>query len=283
MFALAAYVFWGVAPVYFKLVAFASSVEIVAHRIVWSTVLLLVLLAVQRQLRAVRGLSRRDFGTLLVSSLLLSVNWGVFVWALLHERIMETSLGYYINPLVTALLGVGFLGERLRPLQWLALALAALGVANEVLAKGVVPWAGLALAFTFGFYGYVRKQLGLSATLGLGVETFLLLPVAVGYLVVVWWFDGGAARNTGQIVLLSLGGLVTVFPLLCFGAAAVRLPLTVLSFFQYIAPTISLILAVVVYGEPFRFAQTVTFGCIWIALVIFSAEAIYYRRRHATA
>ena len=278
LFALAAYVFWGVAPVYFKWVDFASAVEIVSHRVVWSTVLLVALLLLQRQWRALRSLTFKHLGALLVSSALIAVNWGVFVWALLNDRMLETSLGYYINPLVTALLGVGFLGERLRPLQWFCLLLAAAGVMNAVVSAGVLPWAGLSLAFSFGFYGLVRKRLGLASTVGLTVETALILPVAVIFLVTTSVTGTVEPRTTSELALLALGGLVTIFPLLCFGAAAVRLPLSILSFFQYIAPTLTLLLAVWVYGEPFRSAQWLTFGCIWVALVLFSMDALYQQR-----
>ncbi|MCZ6619545.1 MAG: EamA family transporter RarD [Gammaproteobacteria bacterium] len=280
-FALAAYGYWGVAPVYFKWVEFASPLEIVAHRVVWSVVLLAMLIVVRRQQYTLRRLGVREVGWLAVSGVLVSINWGVFVWALQADRMLETSLGYYINPIVNVLLGWMFLSERLRPAQVAAVALASLGVLNEIVAVGVVPWAGVALALSFGFYGLVRKKLAVDSAVGLGVETLLLLPIALGYLGYLMIIgEGTLAYGTGaELALLAAGGLVTVFPLVCFAAAALRLSLSALGFFQYLAPSITFGLAIFVYGEPFRLSQTVTFGCIWLALVIFSMEGLYHRRK----
>ena len=217
----------------------------------------------------------------MVSGALVSVNWCVFVWALQNDRMLETSLGYYINPLVNMLLGGIFLAERLRMPQKIAALLASLGVVNEIVSVGILPWAGLTLAVTFGFYGLVRKKLGVDAVVGLAVETTLLLPLALGYFIYVTLQGVGslAQGDLNQILLLGAGGLVTVFPLVCFAYAALRLPLTVLGFFQYLAPSITLLLAVFAYGEPFRPSQLITFGCIWIALLIFSVEGLYHHRR----
>jgi chloramphenicol-sensitive protein RarD len=279
-FALIAYGSWGVLPVYFKLVGFATPLEIIAHRVTWAVVLLAVLLLLRGQLYVVRRMSWQNIGWLGVSGVLLSINWSVFVWALLNDRMLETSLGYYINPLVNIILGGLFLGERLRRGQFVAVLLASSGVINELVAVGAVPWAGLTLAITFGFYGLVRKKIAVDSLAGLGVETTLLLPFAVGYLVYLTLNgEGSFARGDNyELGLLALGGAVTVIPLVCFAAAALRLPLTVLGFFQYLAPSLTLLLAVFVYGEPFRMNQVVTFGCIWGALVIFSAEGLYHQR-----
>lgn len=268
-------------PIYFKQVAFAGPIEIIAHRICWAVLVLLAVILVRRQQHAVRHLDVSKLGWLVLSGGLLSVNWAVFVWALLNDRMLETSLGYYINPLVNIVLGGLFLGERLRPPQMLAVGLAALGVANELVAAGVVPWVGLTLALTFGTYGLVRKKIAVDSVVGLGVETLLLLPLAAGYLL---WLglrgEGTLTHGTdAEVALLALGGPFTVIPLVAFAAAALRLPLTALGFFQYIAPSLTLLLAVFVYGEPFRTAQAVTFGCIGLALVIFSLEGLYHQRR----
>lgn len=280
-FALAAYGFWGVAPVYFKILTFASPVEVVAHRVVWSVAVLAVLIWVRGQWRTLMGLSRAQVGWLTVSGVLISTNWGLFVWSLFEARMLEASLGYFINPLVNVLLGVVFFKEWLRPAQRIALVLAALGVVNEILAVGVFPWVGLTLAASFGLYGLVRKRLAVDSAVGLGLETTLMLPVALAYLgYAALSGEGAVARGEpAQLALLAAGGLVTVFPLVCFAAAAVRLPLSVLGFFQYLAPSAMFVLAVFVYGEPFRPSQLVTFGCIWLALLIFSSEALYYQRR----
>lgn len=280
-FALAAYGLWGIAPVYFKLLDFAGPAEVVAHRVVWSVVLLGAVIALRGQWPAVRSLSRRQLGWLVVSGALISGNWMLFVWAIFNARMLDASLGYFINPLLNVLLGVLFFREWLRPAQKLALLLAALGVGNEVLAVGVFPWVGLTLATSFGLYGLVRKRLAIGSAVGLGLETTLMLPLAVGYLVVTANAGEGAlARGLpGQITLLAAAGPVTVAPLVCFAAAALRLPLSVLGFFQYLAPSAMFLLAVFVYDEPFRPSQLITFGCIWTALLIFSAEALYHQRR----
>lgn len=280
-FAVAAYGLWGVAPMYFKLVDFADPAEVVAHRVVWSVVVLALVIWLRRLWPTVRQLDARQFGGLALSGTLISVNWLLFVWAIFNDRMLDASLGYFINPLVNVLLGVVFFREWLRPAQMVALALAVLGVGNEVLAVGLVPWVGLVLAFSFGFYGLVRKRIGVGSAVGLGLETALVLPVAIVYLLVVFMRgEGVLVTGSGpQIALLAAAGPVTVVPLVCFAAAAVRLPLSVLGFFQYLAPTAMLLLAVFVYGEPFRPSQVVTFGFIWLGLVIFSGEALYHQWR----
>lgn len=263
--------------------AYANPLEIICHRVVWAVVLLAAVLALRGRLGQWRELGRRQFAGLALSGGLISINWLVFVWALLNDRMVEASLGYYINPLLSVLLGGLFFGEWLRPVQVAAVALAAVGVANELLAVGVVPWAGLTLATSFAFYGLVRKRLGVDAALGLGIETTLMLPLALA--VLAWQtLDGVGTLVQGtpaQVALLAAGGAVTVFPLVCFAAAALRLPLAVLGLFQYLAPTMMLLLAVFVYGEPFRSSQLITFGCIWTALVIYSAEGWLMSRRLA--
>lgn len=279
--ALAAYGLWGVAPVYFKWLGFADAVEVVAHRVIWSVALLALLLWLGGRWAAVARLTRPQLAWLTLSGVLISANWLLFIWAVFAGRMLDASLGYFINPLVNVLLGVLFFKEWLRPAQRIALALAGLGVANEVVAVGVVPWVGLLLAGSFGMYGLVRKRLAVDSVVGLGVETTLVLPLALAYLAVTTLGGSGslARGEPAQVALLSLAGPVTVAPLVCFAAAAVRLPLSVLGFFQYIAPSALFLLAVFVYGEPFRMTQLVTFGCIWLALVIFSLEALYHQRR----
>jgi len=182
---------------------------------------------------------------------------------------------------VNVLLGLLFLGERLRVGQGLAVVLATAGVLNEVVSLGALPWVGLTLALTFGVYGLVRKKLAVDAVIGLGVETSLLLPLAAGYLIVQTVAGEGAIARSipGEIGLLAMGGLVTVIPLACFAAAAMRLPLIVLGFFQYLAPSLTLLLALFVYHEPFRSSQAITFGCIWMALLIFSGEGLHHQFR----
>jgi chloramphenicol-sensitive protein RarD len=279
--AVTAYGLWGLAPVYFKLLGFASTLEIVAHRVLWSVVVLTVLVALRRQFEALLALRWREVGWLALSGALISLNWGLYVWALHNERMIEASLGYFINPLVNVVLGALFFNEWFRPAQKIALGLAALGVLNEIVGVGVLPWLGLTLALSFGFYGLVRKRLRVDAALGLTVETLLMLPAALVYLAVMGLAASGtlAVGSPGELLLLSAAGLVTVVPLVSFAAAAGRLPLSTLGFFQYLAPSMTFLLAIFVYGEPFHTRQFLTFGCIWLALVIFSLEALLQQRR----
>ncbi len=283
LYAIGAYGFWGIAPIYFIWVSYASADEVLVHRVVWSVVLLAALVTVTGQWRAFARVfrERRQLLWLLVSSVLIAVNWLIFIWALQNGRMVETSLGYYINPLVNVFLGFAFLGERLRGLQWLALILAGIGVVNEVAHVGGVPWIGLGLAFSFGTYGLVRKRVGVNSVLGLAIETTLLLPFALAYFA---WLatQGTAAFGAGdptRDLALIAAGVVTTVPLVWFAAAAMRLSLTVLGFFQYLAPSMVLLLAIFVYDEPFRAGQAVTFAFIWSALVIFSVAALYDHRR----
>jgi len=277
-YALAAYTFWGFAPIYFVWVNFAAPLEILAHRVVWSVPLLACLITLARQWSAVRLLTPRQLGLLGVSSVLLSVNWLTFIYAIHQARITETSLGYFINPLVSIVLGALFLGERLRPLQWLAAGAAAVGVASELIALGQLPWLGLTLAFSFGFYGLLRKQLQIPSSVGLGVETLMVVPLAIAYLAYGGSADILPARESSQVLMLGLGGLVTVTPLVWFAAAAVRMPLTLLSFFQYLAPSLSLLLAVFVYAEPIASVRWLSFALIWMGLAVFSVDGLRQRR-----
>ena len=285
LFALGAYGFWGVAPVYFKWLSNVPAPEILAHRVLWSFILLAVLIFARQNWGAVRDVlgTPTRFRWLILSGILVAGNWLLFIWALLNERMVESSLGYFINPLVSVVLGVLFLGERLRGLQFIAVALALIGVANEVLRLGSLPWIALALALSFGFYGLVRKRVAVDSISGLAIETALLLPLAIGYML---WVSHTGNLAFGRVDwkingLLVLAGLVTTIPLICFGAAALRLPLSTLGFFQYLAPSMMLLLAIYVYGEPFQRSQAVTFAFIWTGLLIFTLESLYHMRRKA--
>lgn len=282
-FALAAYGFWGVAPIYFKWIEAVPAGEVLAHRIVWSVLTLLVWVSVLGRWNRVVPVIReaRLVLALCVSALLVTVNWFVYIWAIQRAQLVEASLGYYINPLVAVFLGVMFLGERLRPLQWCALVIAAAGVVNELVSFGKVPWIALALAFSFGLYGLVRKQVNVDSSVGLLVETVILLPFALLYAAHLL-FEGVlvfGAQSLELDVALVLAGAVTCFPLVCFAAAAQRLPLATLGFFQYVAPSLNLALAVFAFGEPFRDSQWLTFAAIWSALVIFALDGLYHHRR----
>lgn len=284
-FAASAYTLWGIAPLYFKQIDFIAATEILVHRIVWSCLLLLlVLLALKQGAQLVRLLRQPKLMLwLLFTALILGLNWGLFIWAVNSDHMLEASLGYYINPLLNVLLGMLFLGERLRRLQWLALALAASGVVIQIVIFGSIPWVALALASSFALYGLLRKKLAVEAITGLFVESLLLLPLALLY----WWFyaDSSAVNmlnNTiGLNLLLIAAAFVTTVPLLCFIAGARRLQLSTMGFFQYIGPSMMFVFGVWLYHEPLRPASLITFSCIWLALLIYSVDAwrhIRYQR-----
>lgn len=281
-FATSAYVFWGFAPIYFKWLGQISPLEIVSHRVVWSVVLLVGILAYLGRLDALR-LARENWWKIIVSACLLSVNWLTFIYAVLHDNIIETSLGYFINPLVSVFLGMLFLGERLRPLQWIAICIASSGIAFQLIHYARIPWIALTLAFSFALYGLTRKNLGMHSVAGLALETMVIAPVALAY--IAWLGYTGALKfghvGRGTDLLLVMSSFVTSFPLLCFAAAVRRLTLTAAGMFQYIAPSLALIIAITLYGEPFGFDRVITFTGIWIALAIFTSETLYHHGRLA--
>ena len=278
---MAAYCIWGVAPIYFKLVSHVQPLEIIAHRVTWSAILLMAVLALSGKLGELR-LPLKSLGWLLLSAMLLACNWLIFVFAVLNDQIIDTSLGYFINPLVSVFLGIFFLGERLRPLQWLALSIAFLGVMIQLVVLGHLPLISLALAFSFGFYGLIRKNLNLPAVSGLALETLIILPFALGYL--VWQQAQGALAFSNLSLetdlLLVLGGVVTSLPLLFFAGAVTRLSLTTVGIFQYLAPSLTLLLAVFYFEEPFNRVQFATFFCVWVSIMIFTTESLGYHRKH---
>ena len=275
-YGIVAYGWWGLVPIYFKAVATVPAVEVLAHRILWSVVLLAVWMRLRgRWPAAVAAMrSRRTVITLLATTVLIAGNWYVFIWAVANDHVLQASLGYFINPLVNVLLGFVFLGERLRTWQTLAVALAAAAVLYLTLVYGQFPWIALILAGSFGVYGLLRKTAKVDAPVGLTVETTLLLPLALAYLTYAG-VEGElvfGARSRWMDLLLILAGAVTALPLLWFTNAVRRLRLATLGFLQYIAPTGHFLLAVGLYHEPFTAAHGITFGCIWTALVIYSID-----------
>ncbi|GAA1909230.1 EamA family transporter RarD [Nocardioides marmoribigeumensis] len=279
----AAYAMWGAFPLYWPLLEPAGAVELLAHRVAWSALVMAVLAVALRKreglARVVRD--RRVLLLLLAAACVISVNWGVYIWSVNHEHVVDASLGYFINPLVTVLMGVLVLDERLRTLQWAALAVAGGAVVWLTLAEGRAPYIALTLAFSFGTYGLLRKKADVGAVEGLTVETFLLAPLAVAYLV---WLqasrDGRAfSEGPGHFGLLATAGLVTALPLLCFGGAATRVPLTTLGLLQYVAPTLQFVLGTTVGGESMSVSRWVGFAVIWAALVLFSLDSVRSRRQ----
>lgn len=283
LFGIAAYGWWGFVAGYFKLVQAVDPLEILAHRIVWSVVVLLLLITALDRWKAIAAVfaSRGAIAYLLVSTTLIAVNWYVFIWAVIHSRLIEASLGYFINPLVSVLLGFLFLGERLRRGEWVSVALAGVAVAWLTLTAGLFPWISLVLAASFGTYGLVRKIAGVTSIEGLTIETVLLLPLATGYL--LWREHAGvlafAHGSLALDLLLVAAGPLTALPLLWFAAAVRRLRLATVGLLQYIAPTIQFLLAVVVFGEPFGARRIVAFVLIWTAIAIYSADNLRHRGR----
>ena len=280
MFAIAAYIMWGVAPVYFKWVAQVSALEILTHRVIWSFAFLFGIITLTAGWHRVQHVcrQRKKVPVLLLSSVIIAVNWLIFIWAITNDRLMDASLGYYINPLFNVVLGTVFFSEKLRRAQWFAVALALAGVLVELIAFGAIPWVSVALASTFSCYGVLRKKVNVDAISGLFVETMFLLPVALFYVLLVDLpsFDFINADLSLSLLLLA-AGVVTTLPLLAFSAAAIRIPLSTLGFIQYIGPTLMLSMAVFVYGESFEPEKGLTFGFIWLALVVYSVDG--YRNR----
>lgn len=287
MFGLGAYLLWGVLPLYFKLLAQVSAAEIVAHRIIWSLVFLALLATIWRRWPAIRAAiaNRRVLATLTVTALLIAVNWLVYIWAVINGHVLAGSLGYYLNPLVNVLLGVVILKEKLSRGQAAAVLLAGAGVAVLAAGAGEGLWISLVLAFSFALYGFLRKVAPVDAIEGLSIETAILAPVALGW--VLWLRSAGqggfGAFGTATDLLLVLGGAVTAIPLLLFTAAAKRLPYSTLGFLQYIAPSIQFLLAVLAFGEPLTAAHMVCFGAIWTALAVFAFEGIRLGRAASRA
>jgi len=274
LFALGAYGLWGIVPIYWKKLGGIPAAEIVAHRVVWSVLFVAIGLALVRGFGSVGVAlrSRRTLAFLAVTTTLIALNWGIFIWAVQAGHILQASLGYYVNPLMSVAMGVVFLKERLSRPQKIAVALAAIGVLVLTVAGRSFPWVSLLLALTFASYGLLRKIAPVEALAGLFVETLLVTPLALAF-VIFREHAGTGALVTGSLgrgVLLAMAGPITAVPLLLFAAAARRLSLSTLGFFQYIAPTLQFLCAVLLYGEKLTAAHLATFACIWAALAIFT-------------
>jgi len=273
-YAAAAYLTWGLFPLYFRALAGVPAPEVLAHRIVWSLLFLAVLVTALRRWRGVLAQLRSPgtLSTLAVTAVLISSNWLIYIWAVNSGRVLEASLGYFVNPLVTVLLGVVFLREPLTPRQLAAVALAAAGVLALVVHAGRVPWVALALAFTFGLYGLLRKRVPIEALAGLLGEVGVLAPLALLYLATLRTGHFGAApRHTA---LLAASGIVTAMPLIWFAEGVRRLRLSTVGLLQYLNPSLQFSIAVFLFGERFTAAHAVAFGCIWASLALYTAEAL---------
>lgn len=287
LFALAAYTMWGIAPIYFKSLSNIPATEVLMHRVVWSIVVLSILILGLKHISKVQRAFRsfKVMKTLFVAGLLLALNWLLFIWAVNNNFLLEASLGYYINPLINVFLGRLFLGEYLRPLQKLAVAIAIAGVLILLINYGRLPWIALTLAISFSIYGFLRKQVAVDSIPGLFIETLMMLPAVIVY----WMFFATQSSNfqeleTNMIILLISAGIVTTAPLLCFTAAARRIRYSTLGFFQYIGPSIMFCLATFLYHEPLTQARLVTFIFVWSALALFSYDSLkVYRKQRQEA
>ena len=284
----AAFGMWGLFPLYWPLLEPTMAVEILAHRILWSLVVTSIMLAVAGRTGLLRAIwTRREVRyPMMVAGVVIGLNWGTFIWGVTNGHVVDTSLGYYINPLVTVLLGVLVLKEHLRRWQWLALALAFVAVVVLSLEVGHPPWISLVLAFSFGIYGLIKKRVAVGPIEGLTFEGLVLVPVAGGYL--LWIQHAGQStawsQGPGHVAMLAITGVLTALPLLCFAGAANRIPLTTLGLLQYIAPTVQLILGVALFDERMGVYRWVGFSLVWVALTIFTIDSLAaHRRRRGVA
>jgi len=276
--AVSAYLLWGFAPIYFKLLSEINAGEILMHRILWSTLFLLLMIVIMKKSAMFINICRQPkvIASLMLSASFLAVNWFLFIWAVNNDHLLDASLGYYINPLFNVVLGMIFFHERLRKNQLIAVALAAIGVLIQLVTLGSLPFISLALAGTFAIYGLLRKKLHVDSFIGLFVESLLMLPIALGY----WLFfvdspTSNMALNSPNLnFTFIMAGLVTTAPLLCFTAAAKRLSLSTLGFFQYLGPSIMFLLATFYYQEQMKSAELVTFIFIWAALALYSFDSL---------
>ncbi len=280
---VAAYAIWGLFPLYWPLLEPAGAIEILAHRIVWSVVTMGVLVLVLGRTTAFRRVvaERRVALLLALAAGLITVNWATYIWGVNNGHVVETALGYFINPLVTVLMGVFILGERLRPWQWAAMGVAGLAVVVLTVDYGRLPWVAMVLALTFGSYGLCKKQAGAPAIESITFETMLIGPIAFAYL--LWLGAQGdsalASHGPGHALLFMATGIVTAIPLICFGGAAIRVPMVTLGLLQYLTPTLQFALGVLYFHEDMPAGRWIGFGLVWVALAVFTVDSLRHHRR----
>ena len=274
MFAVAAYGLWGILPLYWKLISNVFSMEILSNRIVWAFVFMALIIVLTKQWDELKLLvkNKKQMLNICAASILIAINWGMYIWAVNSNRIVDASLGYYINPLLAVALGVLIYKEKLSYWTWTAITVASIGVIIKTVQYGKIPWVSLGLAISFALYGAIKKSVKANSIVGLTIETAMLAPAAAAYIVVRHISGVGAFRTEGALVILLLvgAGIVTAIPLLLFSSAAKRLPLSLVGLTQYISPSISLLIAVLVYHEAFTNVDMIAFSFIWAALVIYS-------------
>lgn len=283
IYAISAFLFWGLTPIYFKQIATVQPLEILANRIVWSVVVLFLILLASKGFLTLKEILK-DFSKvkyLIISSILISTNWLIFIWAISNNMIVEASLGYFINPLIVVALGYIFFQERMSKYQNLAIILALCGVLYQLITLGTIPFVSLILAFSFALYGLVRKKINMPSVPSLFIETILVSPFALAYMLYLSFTNESAfiTQNSYISIMLFLAGIITVLPLLMFNGAATRMKLTTLGFFQYIGPSVSFLIGVFLYNEDMNVDKLITFIFIWLALFIFSFDSI--RRKKA--
>jgi chloramphenicol-sensitive protein RarD len=283
LFGLASYLFWGLVPLYWKLISSSGAVELLAHRIIWSLVTIAGLVLVRRRFGQVRALlaDPRSRWPLIAGSVLITINWGGYIWSVNNDRIIEASLGYFITPLFTVLLGVILLKERLRVVQWIAVAIAFIAVTGMTIENGRPPWVALVLTFSFGFYGLAKKKANAGAIEGMAIESATVAPLAL-VAILVLGLQGGSTvtdHGTGYFILVLLTGPLTAIPLLLFGAAATRISMTTLGLLNYLTPVIQFLLGTVVFHEHMSPMRWAGFALVWLALAIFTTDSLTHHHR----
>ncbi|MFT5193730.1 MAG: chloramphenicol-sensitive protein RarD [Cellvibrionaceae bacterium] len=283
LYALGAFCLWGFLPIFWKLLSDVPSLESLAHRVVWSMLLLVLMLLVMGKTAWIRPTLRdkRKLWVTLLASIMLSINWGLFIYAINIGEVLSASLGYYINPLLSVLIGVLFFRETLRPWQWVSIVAAASGVLWLTWSFGELPWIGLVLAASFGVYGALKKMAVLGPIEGLAIETSGVFLPALGYLIYLSWIGEGVFIAAGPFTswMLASSAVATAVPLLLFAAAAQRIPLSMVGMMQYIAPTLQLLLGIFLYHEAFPAERLIGFAFIWLALIVFTSEGLFFRRK----
>jgi chloramphenicol-sensitive protein RarD len=286
LFGLGCYLFWGLVPLYWKLIGSSGAVELLAHRILWSLVTIAGLVLVRRRFGQVRALlaNPRSRWPLIAGSVLITINWGGYIWSVNNDRVVEASLGYFITPLFTVLLGVLLLKERLRPVQWVAVAIAFIAVAGMTIENGRPPWVALILTFSFGFYGLAKKKANAGAIDGMAIESATVAPLALVAIVLLGVHGNSTVTHhgPGYFILVLLTGPLTAIPLLLFGAAATRISMTTLGLLNYLTPVIQFLLGTIVFHEHMSPIRWAGFTLVWLALAIFTTDSLTHHRRTRT-
>ena len=280
--AVGAFSIWGLNPLYFRMIRQVSAPEIIAHRVIWMVILMLLAVALMQRMPILLGYlrNRRTMKLLCITAVLIATNWLTFTWAVTHDRVLHTSMGYFINPLGNVFLGMVFLGERLRPGQIISVALAGLGVLYMIIQHGALPWVAIVLPISFGLYGLLRKQIEVDSFNGLLIESIILTPAAILYLIYLGSTAGIVflQEGWGTRLLITFCGPITIAPLVLFASGVRRIPLSTVGIIQYLAPSTTFLLGVYAFHEPFDRVQLITFSCIWCSLIIFTAEGILHNR-----